>query len=249
MGDVAIVFGGTGGLGAGCVRALGRDWQTVAIGYRRARDKAADLARDLLPGSTGFPVECDVSDPASVQAAVALVSQQCGQIGTAIFASGCDIEQPYISEITSDEWRRVIETEVLGFTHVLAALIPVFRQQKKGNFVAVTSMANTRYIVGDALSAVPKAAIETLSRGVAKEEGRHGIRCNTVAPGAMASGLGERYMVEKFTPEFWAGFRKSIPLRDFGTADDIGEAVAFFASERARYLTGQTLIVDGGYTL
>jgi NAD(P)-dependent dehydrogenase (short-subunit alcohol dehydrogenase family) len=128
-------------------------------------------------------------------------------------------------------------------------MLPIFREQKGGNFVAVTSMANTRFIVGDALSAVPKASIETLSRGIAKEEGRYGIRSNTVAPGAMNAGLGEEYIAEKFTPEFWANFKKTIPLRRFGNAEDIGEAVAFFASERASYFTGQTLVADGGYTL
>lgn len=245
---VALVFGGTGGLGSGCVRTLARDWSTVAITYRRARNKAEQLSAELASGQ-GFAVDCDVSDERSVREAIETVTTQRGQIGAVVFACGVAIDQPYISEITEAQWREVIDHELLGFIRVTTAIIPHFRTHGGGSIVAVTSMANTRFIVGDAISAVPKAGIETLSRGIAKEEGRYGIRCNTVAAGAMNAGLGERYIAQKFTPDFWDKFKKSIPLRTFGAAADIGEAVAYFASARAKYVTGQTIVVDGGYTL
>jgi NAD(P)-dependent dehydrogenase (short-subunit alcohol dehydrogenase family) len=245
----AIVFGGSGGLGAGCVRALARDWPAVAITYRAGRERAEALAASLPETCRGYPVQCDVGDAASVRAAVEETSQVLGPIGCAVFSAGCAIDQPYINQIDEATWREVFETETMGFIRVTAALVPLFRAQGGGNFVAVTSMANTRVIVGDTISAAPKAAIEALCRGIAKEEGRFGIRANSVAPGAMNSGLGEHYIAERMTPEFWESFRKSIPLRRFGLAEDIGEAAAFFASDRASYLTGQTLIVDGGYTL
>lgn len=245
----AIVFGGSGGLGAGCVRALARDWPVVAITYRGGRERAEALAASLPDGCRGFPVQCDVADAQSVAGAIAAVIAECGPVGCVVYSAGCAIEQPYISQITEAEWREVFETETMGFIRVVTEMIPRFREQGGGSIVAVTSMANTRVIVGDTISAAPKAAIEALCRGIAKEEGRFGIRANSVAPGAMNSGLGEQYMAEKWTPEFWETFRKSIPLRRFGLAEDIGEAAAFFASDRATYLTGQTLIVDGGYSL
>lgn len=245
----AVVFGGSGGLGAGCVRALARDWPTVAITYNRSRGRAEAVAASLPDGSRGYPVQCDVSDSASVRRALEEVSAACGPIGCVVFSAGVAIDQPYIAEITEEQWRQVFETETLGFIRVISAILPRFRAQEGGSIVAVTSMANTRVIVGDTISAAPKAAIEALCRGIAKEEGKYGIRANTVAPGAMNSGLGEQYMAEKWSPDFWENFRKSIPLRRFGLDHDIGEAAAFFASERASYLTGQTLIVDGGYSL
>lgn len=245
----AIVFGGSGGLGAGCVRALARDWPNVAITYHKGRERAEALAASLPESCRGYPVHCDVSDAASVRAVIEQVSAQCGPLGCAVFSAGYAIDQPYISQISEQQWHVVFETETLGFVRVVSVLLPYFREQGGGNLVAVTSMANTRVIVGDTISAAPKAAIEALCKGIAKEEGRYGIRANTVAPGAMNSGLGEQYIAEKWTPEFWETFRKSIPLRRFGVAEDIGEAAAFFASDRASYLTGQTLIVDGGYTL
>lgn len=249
MSKNAIVFGGSGGLGAGCVRALARDWSAVAITYHAGRERAEALAASLPETCRGYPVQCDVGDAASVRAAVEETSQALGPIGCAVFSAGCAIDQPYINQIDEATWREVFETETMGFIRVTAALVPLFRAQGGGNFVAVTSMANTRVIVGDTISAAPKAAIEALCRGIAKEEGRFGIRANSVAPGAMNAGLGEHYIAERMTPEFWESFRKSIPLRRFGLAEDIGEAAAFFASDRASYLTGQRLIVDGGYTL
>jgi NAD(P)-dependent dehydrogenase (short-subunit alcohol dehydrogenase family) len=236
-------------LGAGCVRALARDWPTVAITYRHGREKAEALAGSLPHGCTGFAVHCNVAEEASVKVAVETVTRICGPIGVGVFSAGCAIDQPPISTVSEEQWREVFETETMGFIRVAANLIPLFRAQNGGVLIAVTSMANRRVIVGDSVSAAPKAAIEALCKGIAKEEGRYGVRANTVAPGAMNAGLGEQYIAERLSPEFWEGFRKSIPLRRFGLAEDIGEAVAFFASARASYLTGQTLIVDGGYTL
>ncbi|WP_068088901.1 SDR family NAD(P)-dependent oxidoreductase [Novosphingobium rosa] len=249
MGKCAIVFGGSGGLGAGCVRALARDWAHIVITYRGGREKAEALAASLPETCQGWAVPCDVTDRGSVFAVVEEARARGGAIDTVVWAAGLAIEQPQIGEITEEEWRAVFDAEALGFTRVVSAVLPLYRAQQGGNFVAVTSMANTRVIVGDTISAAPKAAIEALCRGIAKEEGRFGIRANSVAPGAMNAGLGELFIAERMTPEFWEKFRKSIPLRRFGLAGDVGEAAAFFASERASYLTGQTLIVDGGYTL
>lgn len=88
-----------------------------------------------------------------------------------------------------------------------------------------------------------------LCRAVAREEGRYGIRANVVAPGIIEAGIGAKLMKDTFSPEIWQQQRKRVPLRDFGRTSDLAEAVAFLASERARYITGVTLIVDGGMHL
>src|SRR3546814_3590566 len=105
-----------------------------------------------------------------------------------VYAGGVPIGQPFVSKIDESDWREVIETELIGFTRVVAATLPVFRQQGSGNFVSVVSVANYSYPPGDALSSVPKAGIESLGRAIAKEEGRFGIRANMVAPGIIAAG-------------------------------------------------------------
>lgn len=245
----ALVVGGTGGLGRAACLALARDWDGVAIGYRSSRAKAEAVAAELATPCEGLPVECDLADPASIHAAFAATTARFGQIGSVVFASGVAIEQPYVSAIGEAQWREVIETELIGLTRVVATALPLFRAQGGGNFVILVSVANNRFPPGDALSSVPKAAMESLGRAIAKEEGRFGIRANMVAPGIIDAGLGTHFLETLYSPEVWERQKKGIALRRFGTADDIGEAVAYLASHRARYITGQTLTVDGGFSL
>jgi len=147
-------------------------------------------------------------------------------------------------------WQRRDAREVAGqLVRIVAAALPHFRVQGFGNFVSVVSVANYCFPPGDALSSVPKAGIEALGRAIAKEEGRYGIRANMVAPGIINAGLGAEFLTTLYTPAIWEAQRKRIALQRFGDGEDIAQAVAFLASERARYITGQTLIVDGGFSL
>lgn len=245
----AFVVGATGGLGRACTLALARDWDGVALGYRSSPAKAGDLAAELPEGCEGWPVHCDLIDAASVADAVHDAARHFGEIGTVVFASGVAIPQPYVSTIAEAQWREVIEAELIGLTRIVSAALPLFREQEGGNFVILTSVAIHAYPPGDALSSVPKAAMESLGRAIAKEEGRFNIRANMVAPGIIDAGLGASFMQDLYTPEIWETQRRRIALQRFGEGADIGETVAFLASERARYITGQTIIVDGGFSL
>jgi NAD(P)-dependent dehydrogenase (short-subunit alcohol dehydrogenase family) len=229
----ALVVGATGGLGRAVSLALAREWDGLAIGYRSNLSAAEQLAATLPATCTGLPVHCDLTDSSSVSGAIADARAHFGQIGTMVFA----------------QWRDVIETELIGLTRVVAATLPVFREQGGGNFVILVSVANYTFPPGDALSSVPKAGMEALGRAIAKEEGRYGIRANMVAPGIIEAGLGATFIKDLYSPETWETQRKRIALQRFGDGADIGEAVAFLASERSSYITGQTLIVDGGFSL
>jgi 2-hydroxycyclohexanecarboxyl-CoA dehydrogenase len=238
----AFVVGGSGGLGSAICRALAIEWDHVVVGYGRSRDKAEALATEIGNASA---VHADLTDVESLNAAINSVPN----IGTMVFASGVAIGQPFVSKIGEDQWREVIETEVIGLTRVVSATLPHFRAQGGGNFVIIVSVANTAYPPGDALSAVPKAAMESLGRAIAKEEGRYNIRANMVAPGIIDAGLGSTFLQDLYTPEIWETQRKRIALQRFGTGTEIAETAAFLASDRARYITGQTIIVDGGFSL
>jgi NAD(P)-dependent dehydrogenase (short-subunit alcohol dehydrogenase family) len=245
----AFVTGATGGLGRACALALSQEWDGVALGYRSSAANAVELASELAPDCDGWPVHCDLTDAVSVAAAVSGAAKRFGRIGTMVFASGVAIGQPYVSKIGEAQWREVLETELIGLTRIISATLPIFRAQGGGNFVILVSVANYAYPPGDALSSVPKAAMEALGRAVAKEEGRFGIRANMVAPGIIDAGLGATFLKDMYSPEIWETQRKRIALQRFGEGTEIAEAVAFLASERARYITGQTLIVDGGFSL
>jgi len=245
----AFVVGATGGLGHAACHALARDWDGVAIGYRSGVDKAQAIAAELPGTCEALPVHCDLADAASISGSITQARDHFGGLGTVVFASGVAIEQPFVSKISEDQWREVIETELIGLTRAVSAALPIFREQKFGNFVIVVSVANYTFPPGDALSSVPKAGMEALGRAIAKEEGKFGIRANMVAPGIIDAGLGRHFLETLYSPDIWESQKKSVALRRFGTGDEIAEAIAFLASDRARYITGQTLIVDGGFSL
>ena len=114
----------------------------------------------------------------------------------------------------------------------------------------MTSAATDRYAIRDGLSAGPKAAIETLIKALAAEEGRFGVRANAVGPGMLSDGMAERLMTEgHYSERDLEVATSNIALRAFGTAADVAEAVCFLVSERAGYISGQVLNVDGGYSL
>jgi len=243
----AFVVGGSGGLGSEICRCLAADWGHVVVGYRSQQAAAERLAAEAGPNLSA--ARCDLGDRASIEAALAAAAAHEGGLGAVIFAGGVAIAQPFVSKITESDWREVIETELIGFTRVIAASLKLMREAGGGVLVAVTSVANYSYPPGDALSSVPKAAIESLCRAVAREEGRFNIRANAVAPGIIDAGLGAGFLKDMYSPEIWEQQRNRVALRRFGSAAEIAEAVAFLASDRARYITGQTLIVDGGFSL
>jgi NAD(P)-dependent dehydrogenase (short-subunit alcohol dehydrogenase family) len=244
-----FVVGGSGGLGSAICRRLLDEWDSVFFTYHSNREAALTLKASL---SEFGAVECcamDITDAAAISAAFDVAIKHFDCIDAVVFASGVAIEQPFVINISTEQWAEVIAVELTGFTRLVAQVLPLFRQQGGGNLVSVVSFAPYHFPPGDALSAVPKAGIEVLCRGIAKEEGRYGVRANSVAPGIINAGLGEAFQHSLYTPEIWAGQKKRVALKRFGEGDEVAKAVCFLASENSSYITGQTLIVDGGMSL
>jgi NAD(P)-dependent dehydrogenase (short-subunit alcohol dehydrogenase family) len=245
----ALVIGGSGGLGREICRRLAAHWSGVFLTYRTRREPAEALCAELAADCAADCAPLDLGDAASISAAVNTAVARFGSVGTIIFAAGANILQPYVADISDAQWVEVFQTELTGFTRVVRVAIPLLRRQGGGNIVAVTSFATYSFPPGDALSAVPKAGIEMLCRAIAREEGRHGIRANAVAPGIINAGLGEQFQQTLFTPQVWEDQRRRVPLKRFGEAGEVADAVCYLASARASYITGQTIIVDGGLRL
>src|SRR5581483_3657539 len=134
-----------------------------------------------------------------------------------------------------------------GFFNILKPTIPHLRRGG-GSVLAMTSAGLVRHPQKDTLSVVPKAGIEALIRGIAREEGRHGIRANAVALGVIDTGLFKR-LSDRVTPQFIEAMKRNTALRRFGTAQEAADAALFLASSKAAFITGQSLRLDGGYSV
>lgn len=243
-----LVFGGSGGLGSAIVGRLAEDWSFVDFTYRSNEARARELKGELGGSTSIANHKLDLSDREELSRVISAADARSGGLRAIVFSSGVSIQQPYVSTITTEQWHEVVQTELMGFIAVVNAVLPIFRKAG-GSIVNIGSVGTRWFPQGDALSAVPKAGTEMLCRAVAKEEGRHGIRANTVAPGIIAAGIGGGLMDTIYSPEIWEQQKKRTPLRRFGTAADIASAAAFLCSEESSFVTGQTLIVDGGISL
>jgi NAD(P)-dependent dehydrogenase (short-subunit alcohol dehydrogenase family) len=241
----ALVVGGSGGIGRAICRRLAAAGTDVALTYRGNAGAAEDAAGDVRAAGRAASVHrLALEDAAAVRALV----EGLGAVHTVVHAAGAPIGQPYISQVTPEAWRAVIDAEVNGFFHLVHAAIPALRATR-GSLVAVTSAGLLRYPARDALSVAPKAALTALCVGLAREEGRYGVRANCVALGVIEAGIFLRLREDTFTPAWLDAMRANTALGRFGAAEEAAEAVCFLASARASFITGQTLAVDGGYSL
>jgi NAD(P)-dependent dehydrogenase (short-subunit alcohol dehydrogenase family) len=244
---VALVAGGTGGIGRAICLALAADGFDIAFTYRNNSEGAKSLAAEIAAmGRSTVSASLALEDADAVAEFVAKAAQQFGGINSAIYAVGPDLKLKSIADLTAKDWSDVIDVDVKGSFHVFSSALPHLRKTR-GTVVAIVTSAVERVPSSDILSAAPKAAVEMLVRGIAKEEGRRGIRANCVGPGWIGGGgMGARLMETTLTKEYLEKTLKFIPLHKFGEPEDIANAVAFLVSDKAKYITGQTIAVDGG---
>lgn len=239
----ALIAGGSGGLGSAIARDLAGAGMPVAIGYRSDSARAQDLADDLNGfGGDALAVQLDTSSTQSIDAAVAAAHSHAGGIGAFINASGASAKFGYFSKTPLEEWKRVIDVDILGLIAAVQAVIPALRTSK-GSVIAITTYQAGRIEPQGGLSAVPKAAVDRLMASLAREEGRYGVRANAVRAGWIAAGSGARDHGEGVQ----ATARTA--LGRLGEPYELARMVTFLASEDASFITGATIAVDGGQSL
>lgn len=245
---VALVIGGSGGQGAAICRELARAGSDVVLTYHQNKARADDVKASVEAlGRQAQIAQLAIGEADQVQAVVEGIAAQ-QRIHTVVMAAGSDIKQPFIRDITPAEWKQVIDADLNGFFNVVHYTLPHLRKNGGGSYVHISSAGLHRWPERDALSVAPKAAIESLIQGIAKEEGPYGIRANSVAIGVINAGIFKRLWAEGVFDEEWKNaVQAGLCLKRWGEPEEVAHAAVWLASSKAAYTTGQIISVDGGY--
>jgi 2-hydroxycyclohexanecarboxyl-CoA dehydrogenase len=240
----ALVTGGGGGIGAAICRGLADAGHRVAVA-----DLAVERARQVAADIDGVAVELDVTDPASVAAAVAGAAEAFGPIEICVSCAGWDELRPFLD--TDEAFQaKVIEINLAGPVRVTRAVLPAMVERSFGRIVNIASDAGR---VGSSLESVysgAKGGVIAFTKTIAREFARHGISANTVCPGPTDTPLLDAITEASADAErVIAGMTKAVPMRRLGQPDDVAPAVVVLASDAAGFITGQTLSVSGGLTM
>jgi len=245
---VALVIGGSGGQGAAICQEFARAGSDVVLTYHQNADRANDVKTSVEAlGRQAQIAQLSIGDAAQVQEVVDSIAAD-HRIHTVVIAAGSDIKQPLIRDITPAEWKAVIDADLNGFFNVVHYTLPHLRENGGGSYVHISSAGLHRWPERDALSVAPKAAIESLIQGIAKEEGRYGIRANSVAIGVINAGIFKRLWADGVFDEEWKeAVQAGLCLKRWGEPEEVAHATVWLASNKAAYTTGQIISVDGGY--
>jgi 3-oxoacyl-[acyl-carrier protein] reductase len=242
---VALVTGGAGaGIGSHTVRRIAVDGGAVAvvdIHERRCRSVAEEIAKET--GERVLPFPGDIADRERMFAVIDEIEKSLGPVDVLVNNAAENVLAP-IREFTMDNWDRVLDVDLTAAFNLTRMLLPGMIERRRGSIVNISSIAGW---LGDANEgreapyACAKAALFGLTRSVAFEGGPFGVRCNAVAPGLIWSKFVARYE-EQFRPDI-----EKTPLRRFGKPEEVAELVAFLASDRSAFITGEAVNISGGW--
>ena len=246
---VALVTGGAGGIGRAIAAALHARGLLVAVAdlEERAAERVASELRE--EGGAALGVAMDVTDSASVGTAVVTVGEQLGAVDVLVNNAGWDELRPFI-ETDEAFWRRVVDVNYLGALRVTRAVLPGMIEDSFGRIVSISSDAARAGSSLESVYAGAKAALIGFTKSLAREVARSGVTANVVCPGPtrtpMLAGIVEH---DERGARIIEAMSRAVPMRRLGEPDDIAAAVAYFVSDEAAYVTGQTLSVSGGLTM
>ncbi len=241
-GRVALITGGSRGLGQYFSRALARAGADIAITSREI-DTLSDFAKEIRAlGRQVFCAELDVREHGSIQTAVAQIEDHFGKIDILVNNAGCNIRKPAL-DVTWSDWNTVLDTNLRGAFFVAQAVARGMIQRGYGRIINIGSVTSVAGYAGLAPYGASRGGIRQLTMSLADDWGRHGVTVNCLAPGWFKTKQNEAV----YQNAAWVDYiTDRIPVKRPGRPDDLDGAVVFLASESSRYITGQTLLVDGG---
>lgn len=238
--QIAVVTGGSRGIGAATALRLARDGATIAVVYRADRAAADSVVRQIREaGGRAEAFQADVSDENAARAMINAVVERYGHIDILVNAAGIVNLEP-LGEITRENFEHQLRVNAWSVIATIQAALPYF-PKTGGAIINVSSNLVLRPRPGLAVYSASKSAVETLTNGFAKELGLRNIRVNAVAPAVTRTD-----MTAGLPSDYRASETASTPLGRLAEPDDIADAIAFFASNDARWITGRTILTDGG---
>ena len=243
QGKVALVTGGSSGIGAATCRLLAQAGAAVAIGYNRGAEAAESLRTELTTaGATAITVKADVTQPREVSAMVDQVHASLGQIGLLVHGAGNILGRKQVVDEDGDLWQRTLDLNLNSVLWVSRAVLPDMIERRWGRIVSISSRAGRDGgSIGVGAYAVSKAGVMILTKVLAKEYGQYNINANCVVPG---------WIDTPFHVKAGSGdlqrFAAGIPLNRIGTAEEVASTIVFLLSDASRYLTGTMIDVNGG---
>jgi 3-oxoacyl-[acyl-carrier protein] reductase len=243
--QIALVTGGSRGIGRGIVQAFAKEGAKVAFVYRGNQAAADSLAQELnQAGATALAMQGDVADPATAECCVEQVKQAWGGRLDILVNNAGVIRDGLFVRMSDEDWNTVINTNLNGLFHFTRRASELMFRQRAGRIINISSVAADYVNVGQANYSASKGAVNSFTRSLARELAGRGITVNAIAPGFIETDMSEA--VRNLAGEKLA---KMIPAKRFGQPDDIARAAVFLASSEASYITGQVITVDGGLSL
>jgi 3-oxoacyl-[acyl-carrier protein] reductase len=244
MSGVALVTGGSRGIGAAIVRSLADDGYAVAVNYARSADLAKEIAAEIVAsGGRAVAVRADVSDADAVAAMFATVAEELGPVTVLVNNAGIT-DDGLLLRMGVDQWDQVLATNLRSvYLCTKTALKPMLRA-RSGRIISVSSISGIVGNPGQSNYAASKAGVIGFTKSIAKEVGSRGITVNAVAPGFIATD-----MTDALGEAVTEGVTQQISLGRLGQPEEVASVVRYLASEDASYITGQTIVVDGGLAL
>lgn len=244
-----IVTGGAGGIGGATCRRFAAEGAKVAV-FDMNLEAAEQVAADIrAAGGQAAAFKCDITDRAAVDAAVAATEAQLGPVDVLVNNAGWDVFKPFVKTVPA-EWSKLIDINLTGALHMLHAVLPGMSERKSGRIVNIASDAARGGSSGEAVYSACKGGLVALSKTLAREHARHNITVNVVCPGptdtALLAGVAEG---ARDPAKLIEAFRSAIPLGRLGQPDDLANAIVFFGSDDASFITGQVISVSGGLTM
>lgn len=239
----ALVTGGAKGIGAAICRSFANDGYKIAINYNTSEKEATELKKELSEITQAEIFMCDVSDSSQVKRMFSDISKTLGNVDVLVNNAGI-AQQVLFTDITDEMWQKMIGINLTGAFNCSREALRYMVNEKNGVIINIASMWGETGASMEVHYSAAKAGLIGLTKALAKEVGLSGVRVNAVSPGVVLTD-----MMNFFSESDKEILKDETPLNTLGTPEDIAEAVSFLVSDKAKFITGQVLSVNGGFVI